>query len=202
VLCACKVALSEGRYTWRHNKVLDTIRETVKAGHIKVGKQEFIKFVREGTVVSKVEEVPHEDQVRGEQWEVLVDLEKRLVFPQDIVVTTLRPDMVLLHRSFKRIVMMELTVPWEDRMDEAHERKSLKYEDLRQACVQAGWKASCYAVEVGCRGFAGLSLRTFLRDIGVNGNQLRLGIERAAAAAEKASAWLWLKRGEVWIRGG
>jgi hypothetical protein len=29
-----------------------------------------------------------------------------------------------------------------------------------------------------------------------------LGIERAAAAAEKASAWLWLKRGEVWIRGG
>jgi hypothetical protein len=201
VLCACKVALSEGRFTWRHNKVLDTIRQIVRSGRIKMGKQELIKFVREGAMPKRGEEVLEEVDDTGELWEVRVDLEKRLVFPQDIVVTTLRPDMVLMHRLLKRVVIMELTVPWEDRMDEAHERKSLKYEDLRQACVQAGWKASCYAVEVGCRGFAGLSLRAFLRDIGVSGKQLRIGIERAAAAAEKASAWLWLKRGEGWYRG-
>ena len=196
VLCACKVALSEGRFTWRHNKVLETIREIVKAGSIKVGRQESIKFVREGTTPKRAEEVSEGIKDRSEQWEVLVDLEKRLVFPQDIVITTLRPDMVLMHRSLKRIVIMELTVPWEDRMDEAHERKGLKYEDLRQRCVQAGWKASCYAVEVGCRGFAGVSLRIFLRDIGIGGKQLRTGVERVAASAEKASAWLWLKRGE------
>src|SRR5277367_2454590 len=89
-----------------------------------------------------------------DKWEILVDLEKRLVFPAEIVVTALRPEMVMI---------VELTVPWEERMMEANVRKSNKYEELRQECEDAGWKARCYAIEVGCRGFARHSLHTFSR---------------------------------------
>ena len=135
-----------------------------------------------------------------DKWEILVDLEKRLVFPAEIVVTALRPDMVLVERLKKMVMIFELTVPCEDRMMEANVRKSNKYEELRQECEDAGWKARCYAIEVGCRGFAGHSLRTFFKAVGMNGRKLCGNLERVAVAAEKASAWLWMKRDEIWIR--
>src|SRR5277367_3421982 len=96
--------------------------------------------------------------VTTDKWDVLVDLERRLVFPSEIVVTALRPEMVLVEYSKKMVMMVELTVPWEDRMMEANVRKSSKYEELRQECEDTGWKARCYAIEVGCHGFAGHSL--------------------------------------------
>ena len=45
-------------------------------------------------------------------WNMEVDLGKRLVFP-DIVHTTLRPDIVLWSRTGKKLIAIELTVPWE-----------------------------------------------------------------------------------------
>ena len=44
--------------------------------------------------------------------------------------TTLRPDILLVSESTKNIIIMELTVPWEDCFEEAHERKRTKYEHL------------------------------------------------------------------------
>lgn len=35
---------------------------------------------------------------------------------------------------------MELTVPWEDRLEEAQERKRAKYADLVAECQRNGWK--------------------------------------------------------------
>lgn len=46
----------------------------------------------------------------------MVDLERQFKFPKDITKTTLRPNM-------KSVVMLELTVPWKDRVDEAFEWK-------------------------------------------------------------------------------
>jgi Reverse transcriptase (RNA-dependent DNA polymerase) len=199
VLCACKVFLSEGRYTWRHNQVLRVMKEIVSEGVKSEGNLPPIAFVQAG-------EKPKQERKKLERkepgWELLVDLEKRLVFPSEIVVTNLRPDMVLMNKQRKKVVLVELTVPWEDRMSEAHYRKVNKYEALRQSCEDTGWEAQCYAVEVGCRGFVGASMRRFLVNIGVRGNQLREGLESLAVAAEKASAWVWLKRNDVWQRGG
>ncbi|KAK7930596.1 hypothetical protein WMY93_006991 [Mugilogobius chulae] len=56
--------------------------------------------------------------------------------------------------------MLELTVPWEERMEEANERKSDKYEELKSNCQNRGWRAKCWPVEVGCRGFVVLDRRT------------------------------------------
>ena len=55
-------------------------------------------------------------------------------------------------------------------------------------------------MEVGCRGFVGMSMRVFLRDIGLSGKELKEALEGLAVAAEKASAWVWLKRNDVWVR--
>ena len=108
--------------------------------------------------------------------------------------------MLLVNRLKKSILIIELSVPWEERMDETHERKKLKYEGLRQACEDNGWKAKCFAIEVGCRGFVGYSIRKLLQEIGGKGSMLRRELDKISAIAEKASAWLWLKRNDGWAR--
>ena len=40
--------------------------------------------------------------------------------------TTLRPDILLVSESTKNIIIMELTVPWEDRLEDANEKKRTK----------------------------------------------------------------------------
>jgi hypothetical protein len=202
VLCGCKVALSEGRYTWRHNKVLEVMVEAVKmtTGLKSGGRTDSrpIQFIGAGG--GKLGPPKKRNEASGNQWEILVDLEKRLVFPQDIVVTTQRPDMVLQDAVQRRLMIVELTVPWEANVQESHQRKKLRYEELRLACELKGWRTRCYAVEVGCRGFAGLSLRKFYQELGLEGKDLRNTLAKAAECAERASAWLWLKRNEKWVR--
>ena len=53
------------------------------------------------------------------------------------------------------MVLVELTVPWEDRIEDANEPKRAKYAELVSECRSKGWKARGEPVEVGCRGFAG-----------------------------------------------
>ena len=65
----------------------------------------------------------------AQDWQLEVDLETQLRFPQHIARTTLRPNILLVSESTKNIIM-ELSVPWEDRLEEAHERKRTKYEHL------------------------------------------------------------------------
>ena len=81
------------------------------------------------------------------------DLEQRLVFPVEIMATTLRPDIVIWSLPLKSVVLIDLTVPLETNMDVAHERKLRRYEDLVAQCRVRGWRCELFAVEVGARGF-------------------------------------------------
>lgn len=56
----------------------------------------------------------------------------------------------------KQVVLLELTVPWEECLDE---RKLSKYVGLVRDCQQAGWRTNYFPVKVGCRGFTGQSLQ-------------------------------------------
>ncbi|XP_033756635.1 uncharacterized protein LOC117339230 [Pecten maximus] len=89
---------------------------------------------------------------RGRDWELKVDMDGRLVF-LGIVEKTLLPDMALTATQSKILILVELTVPWEENCEEAHERKNLKYADLTSDCREKGWKVWMIAVEVGCSGF-------------------------------------------------
>ena len=112
---------------------------------------------------------------------------------------TLRPDIGLVSEATKNVVMLELTVPWEERMEEAFERKREKYESLVNDCHKQGWKARCLSVEVGCRGFAGQSLCRAYTALGITGESRRRAIRNNTEAAEKASRWLWIKIVDPWL---
>ena len=112
--------------------------------------------------------------------------------------TSLRPDMPLLSETFKQVIFLELTVPWEERMEEASERKREKYVELVEECCRWGWCARCFPVAVGGRGFAGKSLCKAYSLLGITVARKRKAINAASEAAEKASRWQWIRRDKQW----
>ncbi|KAJ8415032.1 hypothetical protein AAFF_G00007300 [Aldrovandia affinis] len=123
-----------------------------------------------------------------------VDLGRQLQFPQEICSTTLRPDVVLWSAAAKSALLIELTVPWEEGLEAAYERKMAKYADLVAECRESGWSVRMYPVEVGARGFVGSSTSRLLRDLGLRGARLSKSTKELSEEAEKASHWLWLRR--------
>ena len=99
--------------------------------------------------------------------------------------TRLRPDMVMFSTAKKLLIIVELTVPWESRIDEAFERKKLKYSDLCDSCREKGWSVWCYPVEVGCCGFVGTStIRALrLRQIGLTGKERTKAVNEISEVA-------------------
>ena len=81
-------------------------------------------------------------------WRMVADVGRQLVFPKEIATTTLRPDIVLWSPSKKKALIIELTVPWEDAVDEAFERKHLRYAELAAEAQQRGWNTEVRPVEV------------------------------------------------------
>ena len=76
--------------------------------------------------------------------------------PPDLVLTEQVPDLVILDRSVTpgRIVILELTVPWDssNSFKAALERKSSRYERLAEDLTRKGWKTINLPFEVGARG--------------------------------------------------
>lgn len=206
ILTGCPRALAEGRYRWRHDKVLTEIakwveQQRVKANNKQAHQPEAITFVREGDKAhktGKVAMISTSVLQRASDWELRVDLRKKLVFPQEVVATPLRPDIVLLSKSTKTIIIAELTVPWEERLATSHQLKKAKYQDLVDEAILKGWHATSYPIEVGCRGFPAKSVRYFLQSVGLEPKQLKKATRDIAAAAESSSRWLWLKRAHSW----
>ena len=134
--------------------------------------------------------------VRASDWEMSVDLRTRLQFPFEIM-TSLKSDLSIFSKSKKScIIIVELTVPYETRMEEAFERKKSKYSDLYSMCEESRWKAWCFPVEIGSIGVVGRSTIRALGEIGITGKERNTILEEITEAADKASTWLWIKRGQ------
>ena len=124
------------------------------------------------------------------------DLGKKLIFPS-VVHTTLKPDIVLWSEIEKAIIIIELTVPWESRIEEAHERKMSKYQQLADDCKGKNWQTWLFPVEIGTRGFPAQSMWKLLTALGMSGNDRKKAIGNLCRTAERASNWLWLRRAET-----
>ena len=207
VLSSCHKALSEGRYTWRHNKVLRVIGNELNSlisEEIKVRSPQLqqMDFVREGTAIGRLKKPKPSNKgllFEANDWQLQLDLDSKVVFPQELVVTNLRPDVILMSMSRKIIVLLELTVPWEERVSLSHEIKFGKYEHLLIEARQKGWRASCYPIEIGCRGFVSKSLSYMWRCLGLNSSRIKKVNSRLARETEMCSRWLWLKRNADWL---
>ncbi|XP_028316518.1 uncharacterized protein LOC114471795 isoform X5 [Gouania willdenowi] len=202
ILSCCPKALGEGRYRWHHDQVLkslaDSICVAIQYSKSQVTPKQSITFIRAGQKANQQPSSAGGLLTTARDWQLQVDLGTKLKFPANIAPTSLRPDMVLTSDSTKQVVLLELTVPWEDRIDEANERKRAKYCELTTECRSNGWRARCESVEIGCRGFAGHSQQRVFKLLDIRGQQLRKATKNILEATEKASRWLWIRRGDPW----
>ena len=176
-------------------EVLENSRQEAN-NQIPTRSQQRIHFHRQGEpAVHSSKRAPSSKLLTpGAEWKMEVDLGRQLRFPQEICTTTLRPDVVLWSAAVKSVLLVELTVPWEEGLEAAYERKRAKYADLVAECRESGWHARTYPVEVGVRGFVGSSTSRLLRDVGLRGARLSKATKELSEEAEKASHWLWLRR--------
>lgn len=198
ILSGCHTALTQGRYRWRHDKVLmvvaDILEQARKRPHQPQKTQiPSLQFIRAGEQPTGKRKTKNNLLHGAQGWELRADLGRKLTFPS-IVHTNLRPDIVVWSEQAKRVILVELTVPWEEGCDEAHERKALKYQDLVMECKSKGWQTWLFPVEVGCRGFPAQSVWSLLTAFGVTSSERKKAVRRIGEAAEKASCWLWYKR--------
>ena len=156
----------------------------------------FISFVKEGEAKPTTSASTASLVEVSRDWEMRVDLGKKLTFPEEVAHTTLRPDIVLWSKSAKRVILVELTVPWEERVDEAHELKKSKYEELAHTCRDRGWKTWIFPVEIGCRGFQSQSVWKMLGALGIKGRVRKTTARALGKTAERSSSWLWLRRND------
>lgn len=59
-----------------------------------------------------------------------VDLNQQLQFPSEITASLLQPVIVLRSNSANTVIMAEPTIPWEEGMETAFDRKKEKYREL------------------------------------------------------------------------
>ncbi len=207
ILSGCKTALAQGRYRWRHDKVLTMLADILEQERTRKRQRKSkplpgITFLKEGTKPSG----PNKSRVSllqsAQAWELRVDLKRRLQFP-DVVHTSWRPDAVLFYTEGKKIILVELTVPWEEGWEEAFERKSERYKGLVQDCRDKGWQTWLYPVEERCRGFPAQSAWKLMTEVGLRGTERKNAVRRLGETAERASCWIWSRREELsWQPGG
>lgn len=114
--------------------------------------------------------------------------------PEAVRQTGQRPDAVIHSAKGKKFVLLELTVPMEEKMEELHHIKTAKYEPLAKELQASGNKVTILAVEVGARSFAGSSAYNACRRLGMTAKQTSKPLKTMAEAAERASCWLWTRR--------
>ncbi|TWW80104.1 hypothetical protein D4764_10G0011340 [Takifugu flavidus] len=206
LLSSCPKSLADGRYRWRHDQVLKAVAEsialaisTTKHHH---APKKAISFIKAGERPRAGPQITTGLLHTAPDWQLHVDLGKQLIFPQHIVTTSLRPDMIIISEASKYLIMLELTVPWEEQIEGANESKRAKYQELVEECRGRGWRTFYEPIDVGCRGFAGRSLCKAFGRLGVTGTAKKRAIKAASEAAEKATRWLWLKRADPWVATG
>ena len=98
MLNSCPVALSQGRYTYRHDKVLRVLaglldRVRIRSNASTQRKKTNISFVKEG----------HRGKEVGRSQKSYLDSSKDWKMPEHIVHTTQRPDIVVYSNMTKQV---------------------------------------------------------------------------------------------------
>ena len=197
ILSGCRVALQQGRYRWRHDKVLRVIAAGIEEkrrtnNKLPAQKRRGIMFVKAGTPRQPAHHTPADSYLNSARdWRMQVDLGKRLQIPAYIYSTDLRPDIMLISDATKQIAFIELTVPGEERIEISSELKKNKYAVIEEACNARRWRARIWAVEVGARGFPAPSMSSCLKEFGFAGKEKKSFLRRIGIEAESASHNMW-----------
>ena len=86
--------------------------------------------------------------------------------------------------KLKKVFVIELTVPFEENFDWAHQHKLEKYEDLREQCIRDSWIINV------CQGFIANSTFAFLTNFDSLSDK-RKHVKKIQDKTLTASVWLW-----------
>ena len=67
------------------------------------------------------------------------------------------------------MLLVELTIPHDDNIEAARDRKDTRYQKLLDDCGDTGWEAAHFSLEVG---FIGDRVRKWLKKIGLNNREI------------------------------
>lgn len=186
--------LVDGPYLWRHDQARRAVAEGLASA---INSSKHHRSPQNAITFIKAEEKPQAqaNSTTGllhtaSDWQLQADLGKELAFLQHIATTSLRQDIIITSETSKQLIMLELTMPWEECVEEANKRKHAKYQELVEECRDKGWKTVYEPIEVGCRGFAGRSLCKVLTQLSIRGVEKKRDIKSASEATEKTTRWL------------
>ena len=125
VLSNCSTALTQGRFTWRHNSVLSSIIKLIRP------------FLKNGLVLYA--DMPGQQAPHGG------------TIPPHVLTTALKPDIFIYNEFSQEVIVFELTCPWDSNIDRSHNYKSEKYAPL-VADLSNRFVVSFFSVEISARG--------------------------------------------------
>ena len=115
--------------------------------------------------------------------------------PSDILITSLRPDIVIVRRAIKHISLLELTVPFESNIAKAQERKADRHSPLVAGLQEVGYKCDFFSLEIGSRGIAAQgTCRTIKYLCQSSHKETRLLVKSLCNIAAKCSYLIFLEK--------
>ena len=198
ILGACKIALQEDHFSFRHNKVHNKVIVKNFLSSYKPNKYSvinFINFVKEG---KKPKTAPDKGFLgirhSASDWNLEFDLDGMLVVPVFLAVSTLRPNILIFWRSTEKVIIIGLACPCEENMSQWHKEKSQKYYPLCCSIRSNGWSVYFYAIEVGAQGFCAESVRSYLHCVGFSNRLCRKSLQTLSSVSLRCSFEIWLCR--------
>ena len=144
VLNGCPVALEQGHYTWRHDCVLSTITSAIRPY------------------------IPTETTIYADLPNLRATEHPPSTIPPSIVVTPLKPDLVLLRKN-NQATVIELTCPTNTKTNlaEACSRKQNKEVcgNLFSGMSNQGWSVDYGTLEIGSLGHVQREMPTLLSSV-------------------------------------
>ena len=138
---------------------------------------------------------------RAADWECKFDLAapgsdegSRLVFPEVVCATDLEPDGYLISKSSRSVVVVEMTVPWEENVNGWHRKKTKKYEDIRRDASKRNWKVYLLVLEVGVRGVVPRTFMDGLRKVGMEWPNIKKLVNLVVDTARRSSYVIFINR--------
>ena len=130
-------------------------------------------------------------------WGFLFDLEESLIFLLVIAFTTLRPDGVIFSHKLKTVILLELTVPFEDCVITGKFIKSKSYDSLIREYQSNGWKAIFLTLEIGCIGYINNNVSHVLEQLGLSRAECRSTLKSCSQVALHCSYVIHLNRNKA-----
>ena len=120
--------------------------------------------------------------------------------PPMFVVTSQRPDIVIIEKDTNKINIFELTCPFEMNIDSAHNLKTDKYGPLKDDIMENSYKVDFEAFEVGSRGFITPDNKKRLKKIHhfcKKGIKFKVFYDNISALAVSCSYFIFLSRNDM-----